>query len=56
MQNFSSPASTQTDLETFLIFFQVNFRMFKKIPEFLRKFFSKFLKVSKSEYAILSLN
>jgi hypothetical protein len=30
MHNFSSPASTQTDLEFFLTFFQENFRIFQK--------------------------
>jgi hypothetical protein len=30
MQNFSSPASTQTDIDKFLTFFQENFRIFQK--------------------------
>jgi hypothetical protein len=35
MQNFNSPASTQTDLDKFLTKFQVNYRIFlRKSPNF----------------------
>jgi hypothetical protein len=33
MQNFGSPASTQTDLEYFLTIFQVNFKKFQNFSE-----------------------